>query len=99
MTRPSKKEALWTKDFVLITVCNLLVCLAFLGIPSSLPIYLKTPEIAAPDNYIGLVVGVTTVAAVLFRPFAGFGVDKPGGRRRKFVPVLDCRFLLPKDRL
>lgn len=83
--KPIKKEPLWTKSFILITLCNLFIFLSFAGLPSFLPLYLKSAEVGAPDGIIGITVGITTVIAVIFRPIAGAGIDKPGGRHLFFI--------------
>jgi len=74
------KEPLWTKDFVLITICNLLIFLGYQTMPSTLPIYLNSPVVGAPDAIIGWVLGIGSVSAVLSRPFTGLGVDLIGRR-------------------
>ena len=78
--KPSEKGALWTRDFVLISLANLLLFLAFHAMNYALPVYLGGPVVNAPDNLIGLAVGVTTMSAVIFRPFVGAGVDRFGRR-------------------
>ncbi|NLG10734.1 MAG: MFS transporter [Coriobacteriaceae bacterium] len=79
-TKP--KIPLWTRDFILITVANLFIFSGFHMLPSTLPVWVKS--LGAADSLIGWVTGVTTISAVLTRPFVGLAVDH-FGRRGIFI--------------
>ncbi|MEG0419201.1 MFS transporter, partial [Gordonibacter sp.] len=70
------KGTLWTKDFVLITVVNLLIFSSWQAFPFVLPVYMQS--LGAPDAVLGLVTAVTTVSALLIRPFCGMILDRFG---------------------
>ena len=74
----SLKVPLWTKNFVLITIINLLVFLSFQMFPSAMPPYLKS--LGAPDSVLGWVAGISTLSALIFRPISGILLDKLGRR-------------------
>lgn len=79
------KKRLWTVNFVLITMINLLMFLSFQMFPSTLPPYVKS--LGAPDSVLGWITGITTVATLLIRPFTGIMLDKLG-RRGIFITGL-----------
>lgn len=65
---------LWTKDFTLITVANLLMAIAFYFMVPVLPVFLSD-KLLASESQIGLVLSFYTIAALIIRPFAGFALD------------------------
>lgn len=65
---------LWTRDFLNITIINLLIFVAFQIILVILPVQVKT--LGGTDVVIGWISGVTTIASLLTRPIAGFMLDK-----------------------
>ena len=71
------KSKLWTKDFTLITLANLLMAIAFYFMVPILPVFL-TDHFSATEGQIGLVLSFYTVAALLIRPFAGYALDAVG---------------------
>lgn len=76
---------IFTRNFVLITVINLLVFFSFQMIFPTLPLYIK--ELGGSDSVIGLVAGAFTVTSLMTRPFAGLALDKIG-RRKVFITGL-----------
>lgn len=70
----SMKNRLWTKDFTLITVANLLMAVAFYFMVPVLPVFLSD-NFSATESQIGLVLSFYTIAALLIRPFAGYALD------------------------
>ena len=68
------KNKLWTKDFTLITLANLLMAIAFYFMVPVLPVFLSD-NFSASESQIGLVLSFYTIAALLIRPFAGYALD------------------------
>ncbi len=73
-----KKEPLWTRDFILISIANLFITLGFQMLLPVLPVF--SAELGGSDSWAGLVVGIFTISAVLMRPVAGRLLDKQGRR-------------------
>jgi len=78
------REKLWTRNFTLIGIANLLMAIAFYFLLPTLPLYLKE-TLGATSSQIGLVLAFYTVAALLIRPFVGYAIDSIG---RKFIYLL-----------
>ncbi|MGF7186751.1 MFS family permease [Desulfitispora alkaliphila] len=74
------KEAIWTKQFVLISAINFILFIAFQILLPTLPMYAES--IGGGELIAGLVIGIFTIAAVLVRPYAGMLADLKG---RKIV--------------
>lgn len=74
--KSSPEDKLWTKDFLIITLVNFLLFCGFQFFPSSLPLYVK--DLGASDMVLGWITGITTIAAILIRPFSGVIVDRFG---------------------
>ncbi len=71
------RNKLWTKDFTLIAMANLLMAIAFYFMVPVLPVFL-TDNFSATESQIGLVLSFYTIAALLIRPFAGYALDVMG---------------------
>ncbi len=84
------REKIWTRDFVLICIANFFVFLGFQMTLPTLPIFVK--ELGGSDQMIGIIVGIFTFSALLFRPYAGHALESKG---RRFVYMLGlCVFVL-----
>jgi MFS family permease len=79
-------NALWNRNFTLLTLSNFLMCSAYYSLISTLPIYISS-VLHSPKSVVGLVLASYIVASVLVRPFAGFGLDKYG-RKTIFITSL-----------
>ena len=77
-----KKEPLWTRDFILISIASLFITMGFQMLLPVLPVF--SAELGGSDSWAGLVVGIFTISAVLMRPIAGRLLDKQG-RRGVFI--------------
>jgi MFS family permease len=77
---------LWTRDFTLLTVSNFLMCCAYYSLISTLPVFISK-ELHAPGSMVGMVMACYAVAAIMIRPFCGFGLDK-FGRKTIFLGSL-----------
>lgn len=69
-THPS----LWTKDFILVSISNLLLAFSFYMLMPVLPFYLLE-ELDTSGSVAGIVLSLYTIAALLIRPFSGYMVD------------------------
>ena len=81
------ENKLWTKDFTLITMANLLMAIAFYFMVPILPVFLSD-SFSATESQIGLVLSFYTVAALLVRPFAGYALDAMGRQSIYVVSLL-----------
>ena len=77
-----KREPIFTRNFIFITLINLFIFFSFQMIFPTLPIYIN--HLGGNDAVIGLVMGVFTVTSLLTRPLAGWALDTVG-RRRVFI--------------
>ncbi len=75
-----KKEALWTKAFILLLLSNFLTMVGFQVLMPTLPMFVSAQ--AGNSSDVGLVIGILTIAAVIIRPFSGAAADTVG---RKIV--------------
>lgn len=71
------KEELWTRNFILIGLANLLMAVAFYFLLPTLPVYLKD-RFGATSSQVGIVLSFYTIAALLIRPFVGYAIDAFG---------------------
>lgn len=71
------KDKLWTRNFTLIGIANLLMAIAFYFLLPTLPLYLKDKLNATPSQ-VGFVLSFYTIAALLIRPFIGYAIDTFG---------------------
>lgn len=69
------KPKIWTKDFILVFVSNLLVAFAFYILMPTLPFYL-TDTLKLPMTEIGLYLSLYVLAVLATRPFSGYFTDK-----------------------
>lgn len=70
------KPKIWTKDFIGITIINLLIFMGFQMLLPTLPLYVKS--LGGADSAIGWITGLTTISALIIRPVSGVAVDKWG---------------------
>lgn len=85
-----KKEPLWTRDFILISITSLFITMGFQMLLPVLPVF--SAELGGSDSWAGLVVGIFTISAVIMRPIAGHLLDKQG-RRGVFISGLVVFFI------
>lgn len=71
-----RKQTIWTKDFIGITIINLLIFCGFQMLLPTLPLYVKS--LGGTDVVIGWITGLATIACLLIRPFSGIYLDKHG---------------------
>lgn len=74
---------IWTRNFILLCVGNLLMSMAFYFLIPVLPIFIG--KSASNDkSTIGIVLAIYTLAALIIRPFTGNAIDKYG-RKTIFI--------------
>jgi len=67
--RKENRKYIWTKNFSLIVISNVLLFLALDMLAPTLPLYAK--NIGCTPSQIGLIIGIFSIAAITIRPFAG----------------------------
>lgn len=75
-------KSLWTKNFIIINVINLLIFFGFQMLLPTLPIYAK--NLGGTNSIIGFVTGAFVVSSVIIRPISGLLLDKLG-RKKVFL--------------
>jgi len=80
------KPRLWNRNFTLLTLSNFLMCCAYYSLISTLPVYISS-VLKANHSIVGLVLASYAIAAILVRPFCGFGLDY-FGRKSIFIASL-----------
>ena len=71
-------ERLWTKPFLLLTMGNLVLFIAFYMLYPTLPLYIQA--MGGNESQVGLAMGVFALSAVVFRPLVGGLLDRFGRR-------------------
>lgn len=71
-----KQDKIITRDFAFIWLANFFIFLGFQMTLPTLPLFVK--ELGGSDQIVGLIVGVFTFSALLFRPFAGRALETRG---------------------
>ena len=68
--------AIWTRNFIVISLVNLFVFFSFQMIFPVLPVYVK--KLGGTDTLVGVVMGISTVSPVIVRPVTGLLLDNYG---------------------
>ncbi|MFT4106728.1 MAG: MFS transporter [Lacrimispora sp.] len=71
-----QRQTLWTKDFIIISLVNLLLFCGFQMLLPTLPLYAKS--LGGADALLGWLLGAATVASLIIRPVSGIILDKIG---------------------
>lgn len=74
--RGKPKEKIFTRDFTLIWLANLFMFLGFQMTIPTIPIFVHS--LGGSDQIIGVIVGIFTFSALLFRPYAGHALETKG---------------------
>ncbi|MEI3611219.1 MFS transporter [Pseudogracilibacillus sp. SO30301A] len=69
-------EKIFSKDFAFIWLANFFVFLGFQMTLPTIPIFVN--ELGGSDQLIGIIVGIFTFSALLFRPYAGHALETKG---------------------
>ncbi len=81
--KPEIKSPLWTKNFIIIILVNLVVFFGFQMLMPTLPKYIKS--LGVDNSMIGLISGIFTVSTLIIRPFAGQILDRIGRKQVLWV--------------
>lgn len=73
----SRGISIWSAGFVLLSIGNLFMAMAFYQLMPVLPVYIKE-ELGGDKGEIGLVMALFTVSALIIRPFTGWVLDRYG---------------------
>ncbi|MEK5437678.1 MULTISPECIES: MFS transporter [Paenibacillus] len=74
-------ERLWTKNYIMLTLTAFLLFSGFYLLMPTLPMFIK--QLGGSESQVGLIIGVFTISAVIFRPIIGGLMDRFG--RRAFI--------------
>ena len=74
MESNNNRPALWTKDFILAFISNLLLFYSFYMLIPVLPFYVLD-NLGTGESQAGIVLSLYTIAALVIRPFSGYLVD------------------------
>ncbi|MDF9830312.1 MFS transporter [Parabacteroides sp. PF5-6] len=74
MNKKTTRPTLWTRDFILVFISNLLLFYSFYMLIPVLPFYLME-NLGTSGSVAGIVLALYTISALLIRPFSGFIVD------------------------
>jgi len=85
-----KGGALWTRDFVLMCLCNVVMSICFYMLLPTFSVYVKF--LGWNDSAAGIVVGILTFSSLFVRPWAGRVADTYG--RRGIWIVANIVFLM-----
>ncbi|GLB59944.1 MFS transporter [Cytobacillus sp. NCCP-133] len=75
-----KKQPLWTKDFLSISVTSFFLFMGFYVLLTTLPLYILD-DLNGDEKQVGLIISVFLIAAVISRPFTGKWIDELGRRK------------------
>jgi len=67
---------IFTRDFILIWTANFFIFLGFQMTLPTIPIFIN--ELGGSDQIIGIIVGIFTFSALIFRPYAGHALETKG---------------------
>jgi MFS family permease len=89
-----RRKSLFTRNFVLLILANFLMATSFYFLIPTLPIYFET-YLGADKSSTGTVLAMFAIAALVIRPFAGFGLDRFGRRLIYLASLLFLSLLFP----
>ena len=69
----AKKETIWTRNFSLLFITNIVAYIGQSMLNTLLQIYAE--DLGASSSLIGTIVGIFSVTALLLRPFTGSAID------------------------
>lgn len=79
-----KKQPLWTKDFLGVSITSFFLFIGFYILLTTLPIYILD-DLKGSESQVGLIISVFLIAAVISRPFTGKWIDEIG--RKKILMI------------
>jgi MFS family permease len=82
-----KKQPLWTKDFLSISITSFFLFMGFYILLTTLPLYILE-DLRGDETQVGLIISVFLIAAVISRPFTGKWLDELGRRKILLASLL-----------
>ncbi|CAM3381929.1 MFS transporter [Cytobacillus oceanisediminis] len=82
-----KKQPLWTKDFLSISITSFFLFMGFYILLTTLPLYILD-DLKGDETQVGLIISVFLIAAVISRPFTGKWIDELGRRKILLASLL-----------
>ncbi|MEW6698220.1 MAG: MFS transporter [Bacillota bacterium] len=82
----NERAPLWTKDFILICLANLLIFTSFYFLLPTLPVFV-TDVLKGDESNVGYIIGVLSLTAVLVRPLSGYMLDAAGRKKVVFAAL------------
>lgn len=79
-----QRPRLFTKNYILISLANLLMAVGFYFLIPTLPVFI-TSQLGAGPGMVGYIIAVYTLSAMLIRPLTGYLVDSYG---RKWIYIV-----------
>src|SRR5690625_3464950 len=73
-TKSNRK--IFTRDFIFIWIANFFIFLGFQMTLPTIPIFIN--ELGGSEQNIGIIVGIFTFSALIFRPYAGHALESKG---------------------
>ncbi|WP_131918669.1 MFS transporter [Heliophilum fasciatum] len=80
-------ERLWTKNFILICMANLMLFISFYFLLPTLPIFV-TEKLGGNNDHVGYIIGILSLTAVLVRPVAGHLFDSFSRKKIQIVALI-----------
>src|SRR5690625_178543 len=71
-----ENDKIFSRDFAFIWLANFFIFLGFQMTLPTIPIFVN--ELGGSDQIIGIIVGIFTFSALLFRPYAGHALESKG---------------------
>ncbi|WP_051542094.1 MFS transporter [Clostridium lundense] len=75
----TKKQTLWTSQFIYLSIANFFFFLSFEMLLPTLPVYIS--QCGGSDSIVGIIMGMFTISAIIIRPFSDTAM--PGFSRKK----------------
>jgi len=82
----AKRQSLWTRDFILVSLANLGVFMGLHMLMPVIPVY--AIELGGSETWAGFIAGGFTLSVVLIRPLAGNLLDRQGRKGVYLVGIL-----------
>ncbi|OCT17128.1 MFS transporter [Paenibacillus pectinilyticus] len=87
-SKQKQRKPLWTKDFLITALANLLLFFSFQMLIPTIPTHLS--QLGGDNVQVGLVIGIFTISSLLTRPFAGRALDLLGRKHVLLVGLAIC---------
>ncbi|MBU8880507.1 MFS transporter [Bacillus sp. FJAT-29790] len=82
-----KKQRLWTKEFLSISITSFFMFIGFYILLTTLPIYVLD-DLKGDGTEVGLITSVFLIAAVIIRPLTGKWLDEIGRKKILFISLI-----------